>query len=359
MAANKRVTIRDVAAATGHAVSTVSNALAGKRYVSEATRKHVKAIAETLGYRPSALARSLRMQHSSTIGVLVPDVSNPAMPEFIRGIDDVAVREGCIILLCNTDEDVDRQVSQMQTLLDHQVDGIILISQHCEEPKVRQVLDGKTPFVLLQRRSWRFRDDYVGSDNVQGMQASVAYLHELGHRRIGLVTGPQISSTAMERLEAFEMAISELSCDTSPELIFRGDYTVQAGYEAMHAFARLDAMPTAVIASNDVCALGVQDAALELGLDIPADLSLLGCDNIELAGLRRINLTTLHLPKREMGAAAADLLIRRIRAKRPSAPREMIIPTRLVIRGSCAKPRATAKRPARRSRSRSKVAAAE
>jgi LacI family transcriptional regulator len=347
---NGRITIRDVAAATGHAVSTVSNALAGKRHVNEETRRQVKEAAERLGYRPSAVARSLRMKLSSTIGVLVPDVSNPAIPEFIRGIDDVAVREGCTILLCNTDEHVERQVSQMQTLLDRQVDGMILISQHCDTPEVRKLLDGRTPFVLIQRRSSRYRDDYIGSDNLQGMRDSVSYLHELGHRRIGLVTGPGTSSTAQERLEAFEATIADLGCDEDPDLIYRGDYTVEAGYDAMHYFATLSKRPTAVIASNDVCALGVQDAASELGLSIPGDLSLLGCDDIDLARLRRINLSTLHLPKREMGAAAAELLMRRIQSKRPPTPREIIIPTKLVLRESCAAPAdsGNTKRPAER-----------
>ena len=345
-----RITIKDVAAATGHAVSTVSNALAGKRHVNEETRRQVKEAAERLGYRPSVVARSLRMKLSSTIGVLVPDVSNPAIPEFIRGIDDVAVREGFTILLCNTDEIVARQVGQMETLLDRQVDGMILISQHCDMPEVRNLLDGKTPFVLIQRRSARFRDDYIGSDNLQGMRDSVAYLHELGHRRIGLVTGPATSSTAQERLEAFEAMVAELDCDDDPELIYRGDYTVEAGRAAMHFFAAMPKRPTAIIASNDVCALGVQDAASELGISIPADISLLGCDDIDLAQLRRINLTTLRLPKREMGAAAAELLLRRIHSKRPPTPREIIIPTKLVLRESCAAPAGSQneKRPAER-----------
>lgn len=348
MPEKSRVTIRDVAAATGHAVSTVSNALAGKRHVNEETRQQVKEAAERLGYRPSVVARSLRMKLSSTIGVLVPDVSNPAIPEFIRGIDDVAVREGCTILLCNTDELIERQISQIQTLLDRQVDGMILISQHCDTPEVRHLLDGETPFVLIQRRSARFRDDYVGSDNLQGMRDSVTYLYELGHRRIALITGPASSSTAQERLEAFEATTLELGCDADPDLVCRGDYTVDAGYEAMHYFASFSNRPTAVIASNDVCALGVQDAASELGISIPDDLSLLGCDDIDLARLRRINLSTLRLPKREMGAAATELLMRRIHSKRPTTPREIIIPTKLVERKSCAAPSALQKTAGRR-----------
>ena len=338
MAQDKRVTIRDVAIKSGHAVSTVSNALADKRHVSEETKQHVKQVAAELGYRPSTLARALRMRLSSTIGVLVADVGNPATPEFIRGIDDIAVREGCTILLCNTHHQESRQISQMETLLDRQVDGMILISQHVDSPAVRRLLD-QVPFVLLQRRSSRFRDDYVGSDNHGGTAATVDHLVGLGHRRIGFVTGPATSSTAMERLEAFENEALARGCDSDPELVFRGDYSRNAGYRAMEYFASLDTPPTAIIASNDVNALGLLDAANDMGIRIPEDMSIIGCDDIEFASLRRIDLTTLTLPKRDMGAAATELLLRRIHAKRAVQPREIIMPTRLTVRGSAAAPR--------------------
>ena len=344
MTQGKRVTIRDVAIKSGHAVSTVSNALADKRHVSDETKEHVRKIAAELGYRPSTLARALRMRLSSTIGVLVADVGNPATPEFIRGVDDVAVREGCTILLCNTDDQESRQISQMETLLDRQVDGMILISQHVDSPAVRRLLD-KVPFVLVQRRSSRFRDDYVGSDNHGGTAATVEHLVGLGHRRIGFVTGPSSSSTALERLEAYETSIAAQGCDSDPELVFRGDYSRSAGYRAMEYFVSLAAPPTAIIASNDVNALGILDAANDLGLRIPQDMSLVGCDDIEIASLRRIDLTTLTLPKRDMGAAATELLLRRIHAKRAVLPREVIMPTKMNIRGSAAAPREQASLP--------------
>lgn len=334
----RRITIRDVAKASGHAVSTVSNALADKRHVNKETRKHIQEIATKLGYRPSTIARALRMQTSSTIGVLVADVSNPASPEFIRGIDDVAQREGCNIFLCNTDGEEHRQIAQMQALLDRRVDGMILISQHTDSPEIRKLLDSAINFVLLQRRSHRFRDDYVGSDNAQGTQDSIRYLSSLGHRRVGFITGPEQSSTAMERLDTYEHMVSELGLDADPDLIFSGDYTIEAGIRAMHYFVDMANKPTAIIASNDVNAIGVQDAASELGLTIPHDFSLLGCDDIEFTSLKRIDLTTLRLPKWEMGAAAAELLIRRIRSQKSNTPREIIFPTHLTLRGSCAPP---------------------
>jgi LacI family transcriptional regulator len=338
----KRVTIREVAAETGLALSTVSNALAGKAHVKQTTRDLVQAAAERLGYRASRLARALRSQRSSTIGVLVADIGNPASPDFVRGIEDVAIAADCNILLCNTDGIESKQISQMHALLDRQVDGMILISQHTEQPAVRALLDGGTPYVLIQRRSRLYRDDYVGSDNSGGIALCVRYIAGLGHRRIGFVRGPAESSTAVERLEAFEEAVQEFSLDDDPDLVFPGDYSSDAGYRATQHFFALARPPTAILASNDVNALGVLEAAHELRIDVPGALSVIGWDDIEVAALKRIDLTTLHLPKREMGRAAAELLMRSIRAKRRTTPREIIVPTRLVVRGSCAAPRAEA-----------------
>lgn len=350
MKLRKRVTIREVAAETGLALSTVSNALAGKIHVKQETRELVRAAAERLGYRASTLARALRSQRSSTIGVLVADIGNPASPDFVRGIEDVAVEADCNILLCNTDGVEAKQISQMHALLDRQVDGMILISQHTESPAVRALLDHGTPYVLIQRRSRLYRDDYVGSDNVGGIDLSVRYIAELGHRRVGFIRGPAESSTAIERLEAFEEAVQEFSLDDDPDLIFPGDYSSEAGYRATQHFIGLPRPPTAILASNDVNALGVLEAAQDLGVDIPRDLSVMGWDDIEVAALKRIDLTTIYLPKREMGRAAAELLMRSIRAKRQTTPREMIVPTRLVVRGSCAPP-AAAEGATRRKRS--------
>ena len=338
MKSKRRITIRDVAAECGLALSTVSNALAGRAHVKEETRAQVREVAERLGYRASALARALRTQRSSFLGVLVPDIANPVIADFIRGIEDVASRDDYTILLSNTDGSEASQLRQIRFLLDRQVDGLILISQHCESYEIRSSLDAGLPFVLIQRRSQLFRDDYVGANNQGGVELGLRYLHSLGHRRIGFVRGPADSSTALERLESFEDAVHTFGLDADPDLLFAGDYSTDSGYRAMLHFNSLNPRPTAVFASNDVNALGLLDAADELGIKVPEHVSVLGWDDIAMAGLRRIALTTVHLPKREMGQAAAELLIKRIRSSRPASPREIIFNTHLVERASCAAP---------------------
>ncbi len=330
-----RVTIRDVAQDLGLALSTVSNALAGKAYVREDTRKMVLEAARRLGYRASAVAQAMRTRRTNTIGVLMADVANPSSPDFLRGIEDVAVREKFALFLCNTDESKTRQLMLMRSLLDRQVDGLVLISQYCGDAEVRELLSQGPPFILMQRRSRKFADNFVGADNRVCIAEAVRYLSGLGHRRIGYVIGPAYSSAVAERLASFRRTVAELKLDADPELIVNADYGTEAGHRAAKQLLDLKRRPTAVMASNDMNALGVLDVASERGIAVPDQLSVVGLDDIALASLARINLTTIALPKREMGAAAATLLIERINSTAPESARQTVMfPAQLVIRGS-------------------------
>ena len=315
------------------APSTVSNALAGKPHVSAATRGRVLDAVEKLGFRALPAAQALRAPRSLAVGVLIWDVANPSFPDFVRGIEDVVVREGCTMLLCNTDGREDLQIRHMRGLLQRGVDGTILISQNVVSPEVRALLRSSPPFVLVQRRSEE-RYDFVGSDNRAGILSIVRHLRTLGHRRIGFVRGPPHSSTAAERFAVFRSAVEQHGLDPDPELIYPGDYASASGFQAAMLMLQGRRPPTAIIASNDLNALGVMEAAHQLGRSIPDDVSVVGFDDIPIAALSRISLTTVHQPKRDMGMAAAELLLRRISKSDSDPPREIIFPTRLVIRGS-------------------------
>lgn len=328
-----KVSIHDVAREAGVALSTVSNALSGKNNVKESTRIKVQEAAGRLGYRVSVMARALRMQRTFTIGVLLADVANPSSPDFLRGVEDVAERESCSLLVCNTDGVLEKQVAQMRVLLDRRVDGLVLLSQYCDPPLVRELLKSGPPFVLLQRRSRHHQDDYVGADNVEGITAAVEHLVELGHRRIGFVRGPSESVTADERLEAYRDVVKRLQLDDDPALVVRGNYQMSGGYRAAKDFFAMEQRPGAILAANDMSAIGVMNAAHEVGISIPGDLSLVGLDDIELASYAPIDLTTIALQRRDMGAAAATLLMDRIRQKRKRA-KQVLFPMRLVVRGS-------------------------
>ena len=328
----RRVTIQDVARDTGLAFSTVSNALAGKSYVRPETRKIVMEAVERLGYRASTVARTMRLQRSFIVGVLIADVSNPSSADFVRGIEDVLSQGSCTMLLCNSDGDERKQLLHMQTLIDHQVDGIVMISQHCSSDAVKRLLSQSPPVVMVQRRG-DAAYDYVGSDNHFGIIDAMRHAHALDHRRVGFVRGPSDSSSAQERLSTFRQEAAKLGFDPDEDLIFPGEYTFESGLAAGAHFMRMNMRPTAVLCSSDMNAMGTMQYLMDSGLKIPDDMSIIGLDDITLANFRSINLTTIHLEKREIGAEAAKVLLNRI--SDPSMPsQEIILPTRLIVRGT-------------------------
>ena len=332
---NKRVTIKDVARETGLAMSTVSNALAGKELVKPETRAFVVETAERLGYRASIVARSLRAQRSYTIGVLIEDVSNPSASAFVRGVEDVANSVGYTLLLADTDSDLERQVTAMRTLIDRQVDGLVLISQHLNDSRVREMLTSGTPSVLVQRRDSKLSLDYVGSDNNSGVVEALRYINRIGHRRVGFVTGPMHSSSACERLQTFRETAAELDLEDPESLIHEGRYSFGSGLEAAGFFSGLHRPPTCIFASNDMNAIGLMQGLSERGLTTPQDVSVVGLDDIDLASFKAIDLTTVRLEKRAIGAEAARLLLRRV--DEPDRPAETsTLPTRLIVRGTTA-----------------------
>lgn len=334
----KNVTIKDVARETGLALSTVSNALAGKPLVKPETRAIVMDAADRLGYRVSIVARSLRGQRSFALGVLIEDVANPSSSAFVRGVEDVANAAGCTILLSDTDGNLERQVDAMRALIDRRVDGLVLISQHLEDDRVREMLRGDIPVVLLQRRDPSLDLDYVGSDNAGGLKEALNFVGGLGHSRVGFITGPLASSSARERLQAYRETAEALGFREIEGLIYRGRYSFEVGLEAANFFASLREPPTCIFASNDMNAIGLIEGLSERGLSVPKDVSVVGLDDIALARIRALNLTTIRLEKRAMGEEAARLLLRRVEdPKRP--PASVILPTRLIVRGTTAQPR--------------------
>ncbi|CAO3433352.1 LacI family DNA-binding transcriptional regulator [Azospirillum doebereinerae] len=340
----RRVTIKDVAKECGLALSTVSNALTNKSYVTEETRRKVQEAAARLGYRASAVARSLRLNRTSAIGVLVADVANPSVVDHLRGIDDVTTQENFSVILCNTDDSEARQIMLMQTLRDRQVDGMLLISQHSRSEAVRTQLAG-VPFVLMHRRCAGFPDPYVGTDNRQTMEAVVQHLVALGHRRIAFVRGPHDSTTVQERLQSYHELIRRHGLDGDGRLVLGGAYGIEAGRQVAGEILALDPRPTAVIASNDMNALGILEVARERGIRIPEDMSLVGADDIPFAGFSGVDLTTTRPPRRKMGVRVAEMLLRMIEGE-DLADESHIFATELVVR------RSTAAVPVRRARSR-------
>lgn len=327
-------TIRDVARAAGVSPATVSRALNGSGYVSPETRQRVLDAAARLGFTPSYIARSLVRKATRTLGLLVPDITNPYFPAIARGVEDAAARAGYSVVLCNTDGDPDHEEDYIQFLRERQVDGLVLIAS---SPRAGELVarGDAPPVVFVDRVPPGARADVVVVDNRRGMLEATRHLLALGHRRIGFVAGRVGSGTAEERLAGYLAALGEAGIAPDSRYIAPGDFTFQGGYQAARGLLSLPDRPTAVVAANDLMAVGVCRAALEAGLRIPRDLAVVGYDDIPMAELIHPPLTTVAQPTYQMGELAARLLMERLEGRAGPEPRRVVLEARLVVRESC------------------------
>lgn len=333
-----RVTLKELARACGVSPSTASNALAGKPHVREGTREKVLRIAEEMGYAASPVARGLRMNRSWTIGLMVSDISNPFFSEIARGIEDVIIGQGWHLILANTDYDLDKQAYYMRAMHNHKVDGLVLACLGSDNEDVVELQRAGVNFVLLNRRHRRIEADLVGLNNVHGMIQAMDHLSGLGHRRIAVIRGPSDSTVTDERYAGYREGLKRAKLAEDPALVVDGDLTIPSGRAAVESLLALADPPTAILATNDLMALGVMQALMMRGLRVPQDMSVVGFDDTYVADLPMVSLTTVHCPCREIGQAAAELLLRRIGQKRRSSPKSVIFDPTLVIRGSTAPP---------------------
>jgi Transcriptional regulators len=299
----------------------------------------IEEVARKLGYRSSAIARALRTQRSRSIGVLVADITNPIFPQIVKGIDEVLSAEGHTIFLCNTDENPKRQYALASSLIDRNVDGLILVSQNLQSDEFNKLLEDGPPCIYVNRRPPNPHHDYVGSDNRQAIELLVDHLVGLGHRRIGFVTGSSNSSTASERRHHFQQELEKRGIPVDERYMFQGDYTAEGGRRAFAQMIERGIDLTAVMASNDFSALGFIDAAQNHGLSIPEDISVTGFD--DTAGVNNFmtyplpikGVTTIFQSKRELGTLAGQMMLRRLDGSvSPQEPRQAIVPVALRIR---------------------------
>lgn len=334
----RRPSIKDVARDCGVAPSTVSNALTNRRFVLPETRKRILESAARLGYRASTVARGLRMQRSWSVGLLLASISNPFYPEVARGVEDVVAESGCHLILCNTDYQDDKQDRYMRVLIDRQVDGLILGS-HPDERHLQELRAAGVPFVLLNKGHGRLRGDYVGIDNRGGIAKAVEHLAKLGHRRIGFIRGHPMSGAADDRYDSYRDTVERLGLVRDSVLVAPGRYDYVSGKVAGSQLLALKHPPTAIVSSSDVMAVGAIDAIRSLGKRVPEDISVVGFDDIFMSSLPSIQLTTIRVPKRDLGVAATRLLLERIGGQRADQPYEFSFPAELIDRATTAPPR--------------------
>lgn len=302
--------------------------------VNDETAKRVDEAVAELGYRPNRLARGLKMRRSLTVGVVIPDLTNPLFPPIVRGIEDRLGEEGYTALLTNTDGDPERERRGIATLLGRQVDGFILAAATLADAAVEELMEERLPLVLVNRRVDDEAVPAVVSDDRAGIRAAVAHLAELGHTVVGHVAGPSDTSTGRARREAFRAAARKHGLDAR---VVRADaFTAASGAAAAAGLLAEHPEVTAIVAGNDLIALGCLEALNDKGLSCPRDVSLVGFNDMPFVDKINPPLTTVRVPQYELGRRAAELLLERLRGAHVDG---QLVDVELVVRGSTAPPR--------------------
>ncbi len=329
-------TINDVAKLAGVSTTTVSHYLNDTRYVSDELRERVEKAINTLGYRPNSLARGLRRGESKTIGLIVPDNSNPFFAEILRTIENYGYSKGYSVILCNSDGDPQKETAYTELLHEKQVDGIIYIATTNTVEHLQQLSRNGIPIVVVDRDIALENTDVITADNFQGGYDATRYLINLGHRRIACIAGSSRLASGEERVNGYLHALAEARIIADPGYIVRGDFRYKSGEEAMTELLTRPVKPTAVFACNDLMALGAMTALRNHHYILPDQMSLIGFDDISFTTMVSPSLTTIAQPLEDMAQLSLDLLINRIQQKAERYPaKRIVLPTELVIRESC------------------------
>lgn len=337
------VTVKDVAARAGVHPSTVSRALnAGVRRVSPELVSRVLAAAEELGYRPNRLARALRLEHSSTVGMLIPDISNPVYAPIVRGVEDALRASGVSVLVSSTDNDLAHESELVAVMVDRQVDGLLLATATRSYPLLAGLLARRMPVVLINRSTDDPSAPVVRGDDDLGIQMAVDHLVALGHRRIAHLAGTSSVTTGHHRRRAFVRALQEAGLPVDQTAIvsadlFEGPVGVELGASMARELLRREVPFTAVIAANDLLAVGCYDVFKGAGMRIPEDISIVGYNDVLLVDRLDPPLTTVRYPHYEIGLRAGRAIIECIAEGANEAMSITLVP-RLVVRGSTAPP---------------------
>ncbi len=335
-------TILDVASHAGVSKSTVSNVVRGIPGVSEATRRRVRTAIDELGYQPNVLARHLVQQRTSILGVLVGDLANPFFAEMAKSVERHAAARGYTAMFSNTEGDSESELAGVETLLQHRVAGIVFLAFSGDKRTMEQVRRHDIPVVFLScSAAW---GDVVSADDVRGAHIATRHLIELGHRRIAYVSIPEVEDRSDHaRWQGYGETLRDAGIDGEIRISWSpsSDHARVNGVERRLAdvFNRPDGV-TAVFATNDVAAIALQEFADRVGLRVPEDLSIVGFDDVPMAGLARIGLTTVAQPRDELARLGIAAIADRLSGTLQGPPRTSLVGVRLVRRRSTAPPAA-------------------
>jgi LacI family transcriptional regulator len=331
----RRVTIKDVARASGVSYATVSRVLSGYEFVRETTRKRVMEAVERLGYVANVQARSLVSGRSHIIGLLVPNLDNSYVGTITQGIDQELARANCDVMLYTSHRHSGKESFYVRAIANGLTEGLLLVAPLVPTTYLDALREQNYPYVLIDQADATESSSVVEATNWQGAYEATCYLSQLGHTRIAFITGSLAVRSAIDRVEGFKAALVDCDLPFREELVLEGDYQQQTGFEITKSLLQsVESPPTAIFASNDLSAFGAMDAARECGLRIPDDISIIGFDDIPQASFVYPKLTTVRQPLEQMGRVAVKMLLEQIEDQsRP--PQRVALATQLVIRDSC------------------------
>ncbi|MEL7234437.1 MAG: LacI family DNA-binding transcriptional regulator [Chloroflexota bacterium] len=332
-------TMHEVADEAGVSIATVSRVINGNRPVGKDLEERVHKAMKKLHYHPSSLARSLKMNKTMLVGILVPLLEHPGYSRMASGVEKSLFERGYRGLICNSEEDETRENKYIEMLLQQRVDGIIINTSARNPAYLTELQKNNMPIVLFDRTVQGVDCHQVFCDNSLGGYSGVEYLAQTGHKRIGLIAAPAYPEVMQRRLAGAKEAMMHYQMDEDPDLIqIKDTQWFEMGYEAGTRLLQMKNPPTAIFSLTDVTAVGVMHAAIDMGIRVPDELSIVGYDDLPIASYTMPKLTTVRQPLLEMGEMAVNFLMRSI--ENPDAPSERaVLETRLVERQSTAPPR--------------------
>jgi LacI family transcriptional regulator len=331
-------TIRDVAKRAGVSLITISRVINDYDYVSKETRERVETVIEELGYVPNMLGPSLRFKRTMTVALIMTDITNPFWTTVARGVEDVAQANGYSTTLCNTDESELKQGQYLRMLLRRRIDGVLFVPASSNDPKPVQLIQKQgVPVVLLDRQVPNVKVDVVRADSEHGAYLLTKHLLSLGHECIAMLNGPQSVSTAVDRFNGFQRAITEANLKEKRTLFSWGKFTQESGYAMAKKVIASALKPTAILSGNNFIAIGAYQALCEQGLLVPDDIALVTFDDPSPTSPFESFLTTVTQPAREMGQRAAQLLIDRLDDGFDNDFQQIVLPIKLIIGTSSGK----------------------
>lgn len=328
------ITIYDVAREANVSMATVSRVVNGNPNVKPATRKKVLEVIERLGYRPNAVARGLASKKTTTVGVIIPDISSPFFAELARGIEDIATMYKYNIILSNSDQNKDKELHLLNTMLGKQVDGIVFMGGNISEEHVAEFKRSPAPIVLAGSLEDSEQVPSVNIDYEQATFDAVNTFIEKGHKRIAMVIGPFHEPINKEKkLVGYKKALEAAGISVEEDLIVEGDYTYDSGIEAFEKLLELPDKPTAIYVGSDEMAVGVVHGAQDKGYSVPDDFEVISSDNTRISLMVRPQLTTVIQPLYDIGAVAMRLLTKFMNKEKVSE-HTVVLPYRIELRSS-------------------------